>query len=128
MSLFGGCPSIAANWTLDMIRFNVLNPYPLPNVITTSLDAVSIMMYPIPASWTTNGTSYPGGKVLSSVDKDFIGKRYPFDQQPPNGTITLRKGQVDTLLMLYQKRLDDFNTTTALLKQNNELMKKYFGR
>lgn len=116
------------NWTLDMIRFNVLNPYPLPNVITTSLDAVSIMMYPIPASWTTNGTSYPGGKVLSSVDKDFIGKRYPFDQPPSTGTVTLRKGQVDTLLMLYQKRLDDFNTTTALLKQNNELMKKYFGR
>jgi len=116
------------NWTIDMIKFNVLNPYPLPNVITTSLDATSIMMYPIPSTWTTNGASYSGGDNISAVDKDFIGKRYPFDQQPSTGTVTLRKGQVDTLIMNYQKRLDAFNANTALLKQHNELMKKYLGR
>lgn len=116
------------NWTKEMIDFNVLNPYPLPNVITTSLDKLSIMMYPFPASWTLDGFSSTGALVLSDVDKDFIGKRYPFSQPPTTGTITLRKGQVDTLLIQYNLLLQSFNATTAEMNKTNELTKKTLGR
>lgn len=116
------------NWTVEMIRFNVLNPYPLPNVITTAMDAKSIMMYPIPASWTTNGFSSQGGMVISAVDKDFVGKRYPFSQPPTTGNITLRKGQVDTLLIQYNLLIQSFDATTKELQKTNDLTKKTLGR
>lgn len=116
------------NWTVDMIKFNVLNPYPLPNVITTALDKTSIMMYPIPSTWTLDGFSTPGGKVISSVDKAFIGARYPFSQPPTTGSVTLRKGQVDTLLIQYQRVLSKFDSVTLEMNRMNEATKKAFGR
>jgi len=116
------------NWTEDMIRYNVLNPYPLPNVITTALDKASIMMYPIPATWTLDGFTTPGGRVISDVDKKFIGERYPFAQPPTTGSVTLRKGQVDTLLSEMDARLKAFEQDAANLKRSNDLMKRYLGR
>jgi hypothetical protein len=88
------------NWSIDVIRFNVLNPYPPGNVITTSMDAKSIMMYPIPARWTTNGFSTIGGTEISPDDAAFIQSIYPFVAPPVDGSVTLPKSQVDSIVRL----------------------------
>ena len=116
------------NWTVAMIEFNVLNPYPLPNVITTALDKSSVMMYPIPATWTLDGFSSTGGKVISAVDKDFIALRYPFSQPPTTGTVTLRAGQIDTLLAGQRAALNLLDSTTAAVKKSDANLRKALGR
>lgn len=116
------------NWTEDMIRYNVLNPYPLPNVITTAMDKLSIMMYPIPASWTLDGFTTPGGLVISDVDQKFISERYPFSQPPTTGDITLRKGQVDTLILQLDKMNASFNAASTDVKKANDLTRSILGR
>lgn len=121
----GGPPN---NWSKEMIDFNVLNPYPLPNVITTALDKVSIMHYPIPARWTLDGYSSPGGQVISEVDKAFISARYPFTQPPTTGSVTLSKDQVDALIRdadATKRALDSL--MTAWTRQNTNL-RKAIGR
>lgn len=65
-------------WSYDMIKHNVLDRYQSSEVEASPVDSKSVMMYPIPASWTLNGVGYSGGEELSQVDKDFIGMIYPF--------------------------------------------------
>lgn len=115
-------------WSTAMIDFNVLNPHSPANVITTALDKESIMMYSIPARWTTNGFSSPGGQVISTVDASFVGTVYPFTQPPVTGNVTLRKGQVDTLLLNQKNLLVTFAETTRQLNAQNALIIKYLGR
>lgn len=64
------------NWSIDQIEFNVLEPASATVVVATTMDEKSIMMYPIPASWTTDGTSTGFNSDLSPVDKTFIHKQY----------------------------------------------------
>lgn len=104
-------------WSEDMIRYNVLNPYPLPNVITTAIDKKSIMMYPIPSTWTLDGFTTPGGLVISDVDKKFIGERYPFAQPPTTGTIQVRKGQIDTLVRRLDSLKTEYENTDKAIRQ-----------
>lgn len=89
------------NWSAAMIEYNVLNAYPLPNVITTALDQWSVMMYPIPARWTLDGKSYQGGEMISDADAAFIAQRYPFPEEP--NTVTLTAEQFDTLTNIIEK-------------------------
>jgi serralysin len=65
------------NWTLDVIERNMFQPYANNEVNTTPLDAHSIMMYPIPPSWTTDGASVGLNTELSQTDKSFIKEQYP---------------------------------------------------
>lgn len=65
------------NWSLDTIEHNMFEPYAKNEVNGTGLDSKSIMMYPIPASWTTNGFSVGLNSDLSSADKKFIHSQYP---------------------------------------------------
>jgi serralysin len=67
------------NWDEETIRHNVLDHYD-PDVVTASnVDSKSIMMYPIPASWTLDGFSAGLNADLSDTDVDFIRKAYPQD-------------------------------------------------
>ncbi|MET1085907.1 MAG: M12 family metallopeptidase [Arthrobacter sp.] len=66
------------SWTPEVIENNIFRKYDPSEVHTTSTDATSIMMYPIPASWTTDGFSAGLNKDLSSTDKDFIRTAYPW--------------------------------------------------
>lgn len=60
------------NWTDEQIRTNVLNKYN-PNAVTaTEVDKDSIMMYPIPASWTDGTFSADLNNELSQKDEDLI--------------------------------------------------------
>jgi hypothetical protein len=64
------------NWSVEEIEFNVLTPASPADVAATAMDANSIMMYPIPASWTTDGFSAGFNSDLSEKDKQFIHDQY----------------------------------------------------
>jgi hypothetical protein len=51
--------------------------YALKEVIATAVDATSIMMYPIPKSWTTDGFSAGLNSQLSPTDEALIANQYP---------------------------------------------------
>ena len=64
-------------WPLSAIESNVFYRYSRAVTQFTALDPNSIMMYPIPKAFTTNGLSVPGGKTLTQSDIDFIQQQYP---------------------------------------------------
>jgi serralysin len=63
-------------WSVEEIEFNVLKPAAPEDVDATTMDRQSIMMYPIPLSWTTNGFSTGFNSDLSDTDNKFIRKQY----------------------------------------------------
>lgn len=65
------------NWTLAQIENNMFRQFEAAETNFTTLDPQSIMMYPIPAKWTTNGFSVGTNATLSDTDKTFIRKQYP---------------------------------------------------
>lgn len=66
------------NWDMDQIKTNVLNHYDPDAVISTPVDKDSIMMYPIPQSWTNDGFSADLNTGLTDDDKHLIQQVYPF--------------------------------------------------
>lgn len=64
------------SWSVEEIEFNVLNPASPDDVAATAMDPTSIMMYPIPASWTEDGSSTGFNSDLSNIDQKFIRKQY----------------------------------------------------
>jgi serralysin len=68
-------------WTPEMVEFNIFSVYNQPDVVFDTFDKESIMMYPIPVAWTTNGFTTGWNKQLSSDDKVFIAAQYPKPRQ-----------------------------------------------
>ena len=64
------------DWDLATIQHNMFDAYPPNEIAGTRLDKNSIMMYPIPASWTTDGFSSGFNNELSPQDKIFIRQQY----------------------------------------------------
>lgn len=64
------------NWDPATIERNMFQPIAKSESNFTKLDAKSIMMYPLPASWTTNGFSVGLNSDLSATDKSFIKQQY----------------------------------------------------
>lgn len=71
------------NWDLATIEHNIFAAYSQDQLNSTQLDKFSIMMYRIPARWTTNGFSTEFNQVLSAVDQEFIGadENYPLGDE-----------------------------------------------
>jgi serralysin len=65
------------NWDQATIDNNMFRFYPPSDVVATDVDGKSIMMYPIPKSWTTNGFSAGMNGELSDKDKTLIRSCYP---------------------------------------------------
>jgi serralysin len=65
------------NWDEATIRFNVLDRYDPEDTTGTNVDPYSIMMYPIPATWTNDGFSAGFNDDLSDTDREFIQGAYP---------------------------------------------------
>jgi len=65
------------NWSVDQIEFNMFHPFSVQETNATPLDKDSIMMYPIPASWTLDGFSAGLNTDLSPIDRQFIRTQYP---------------------------------------------------
>lgn len=64
------------NWPLDVIEHNIFEPYAKAETNFTEVDPQSIMMYPIPAHWTTDGFSAALNNGLSTLDRQFIREQY----------------------------------------------------
>jgi serralysin len=64
-------------WSLEVIEANMFEPYGKLETNFTELDPASIMMYPIPARWTTDGFSTGLNTDLSPMDRQFIREQYP---------------------------------------------------
>lgn len=65
------------NWDLQTIEHNMFEQYPSNEIAGTKLDWHSIMLYPIPKSWTLDGKSAGLNNGLSQEDRNFIAKQYP---------------------------------------------------
>jgi len=65
------------NWDLATIEHNMFEPAEADETNFTDVDGDSIMMYPIPATWTTDGFSVGLNTDLSATDKQFIHEQYP---------------------------------------------------
>lgn len=65
------------NWTQAQIENNMFRRFEQAETNFTALDPKSIMMYPVPAKWTTNGFSVGSNPTLSETDKKFIRQQYP---------------------------------------------------
>lgn len=66
------------SWDDATIENNMFKKYAPGAVTATDTDAKSIMMYPIPARWTTDGFSAALTGELSDTDKQFIRGAYPW--------------------------------------------------
>jgi serralysin len=64
------------NWGPETIENNIFKRYDPAELTSTPVDRLSIMMYPIPASWTTDGFSAGFNRELSDVDKEFVRDAY----------------------------------------------------
>jgi hypothetical protein len=65
-------------WTEEEIELNIFEPYDRRETNYSNFDPQSIMIYPIPASWTRNGVAYPLDRTLSATDREFIRRQYPW--------------------------------------------------
>jgi len=65
------------NWDLETIEHNIFHRYDPETLESTPVDPESIMMYPIPASWTLDGFSADLNDDLSAQDVEFIREAYP---------------------------------------------------
>lgn len=65
------------NWDKAKVDQNLFAIYDKDLTAHTTVDRDSIMMYPIPSAFTTNGYSVALNTDLSATDKAFIKKMYP---------------------------------------------------
>jgi hypothetical protein len=64
-------------WSRDVVERNLFKPFEEEETQFTEFDPDSIMVYPIPASWTLDGYSVDLNLDLSALDRDFIRTIYP---------------------------------------------------
>ena len=69
------------NWNVAQIEQNVFQRYGINQTNGSSFDPNSIMIYEIPARWTTNGYSVEAPEKLSSIDKQLAAYWYPKNTQ-----------------------------------------------
>ena len=65
-------------WDRETVNRNIFAIYDGATTNYTAYDPHSIMHYAIPSSLTIGGYSTPWNPVLSTVDKDFIKRLYPY--------------------------------------------------
>jgi hypothetical protein len=65
-------------WDQSTVEHNIFYKYNRRDVQSSALDQFSIMLYPIPESWTYGRFSSKWNNNLSDTDKAFISAMYPF--------------------------------------------------
>lgn len=65
------------NWTRKQVDHNIFDKYKKHDVRNTKFDPESIMQYPVPKEFTTDGSSIGYNYYLSDKDKKFIARVYP---------------------------------------------------
>lgn len=115
------------NWSIETIRFNVLDKLDPATVLTSPWDKTSIMHYNIRSTWTCNKVGIPGSGVISQADKDFIKLRYP-GIIPQTTDVTLTGAQIDNIVSLLNARQVEADTMAARLRRSNDQIKKNLKR
>lgn len=64
------------NWSREQIEQNMFQQFKNSEIFATLMDRASIMMYPIPASWTLDGMSIGFNSQLSEQDRKFVQDMY----------------------------------------------------
>jgi hypothetical protein len=64
-------------WDAAAIQANIFTQYDESQTQYSQFDPKSIMLYPLPQTWTHNTISFPKNTVLSHTDMQFIQKLYP---------------------------------------------------
>jgi len=70
-------------WDLETIEHNMFEKYSQSVIRGTTLDKLSIMLYAIPKTWTTDGFFSEPNEVLSATDKSFIGSANGYPKSTP---------------------------------------------
>jgi len=65
------------NWNQTTIDRNMFNAFAVHETNASQFDPNSIMLYPIPLSWTNNGFSTTFNTALSPLDIAFVQSQYP---------------------------------------------------
>jgi hypothetical protein len=65
------------SWDYQTIIWNVIKKYETDQIIGTEFDPKSIMLYPIPKEWTTNGFSSDFNTDISEKDIELLSSLYP---------------------------------------------------
>jgi hypothetical protein len=76
-------------WTELEVEQNIFEKYDAEQVQSSDFDRFSIMLYPIPASWTDGAFTSGWNSILSGTDQTFMTAMYPFHQ--PAGDIAAIK-------------------------------------
>jgi hypothetical protein len=66
-------------WDRAMVDHNIFELYSKDTTNYSAFDPLSIMIYAIPAQFTTNGQSFPSNTMLSATDRNYIAAWYPHD-------------------------------------------------
>ena len=122
------------SWDEQTIRHNVLNKYSNDQIRGTRFDEESIMLYSFPRHWTVNGFQARLNSVLSEIDKQFAGERYP--SAPTDEVVELevidttgvpgeiaRPGEED----LFRFNVDEPGNYTIETNGPTDLVMKLFG-
>lgn len=64
-------------WDCKTIQHNVFDHYDETQTQFTHFDPKSIMLYPLPDTWTLNGLAFSRNYTLSATDQAFIQQLYP---------------------------------------------------
>ncbi len=102
------------NWDPATIQHNLYDKYEVSQINGSDFDAVSVMLYSFPASWTLNGFHTDPNENLSGLDKTFAGLVYP-KAQGPSTTVELpvSEGHEAEIGQPAEEDLYTFNAATA---------------
>jgi hypothetical protein len=79
-------------WTKEQVDQNIFARFSWLSTNYSSFDRQSIMLYPVPKEFTTDGTEIPWNLELSAIDKQYASLFYPFPTPPPTARGILRTG------------------------------------
>ncbi|MBX3012118.1 MAG: hypothetical protein KF832_11460 [Caldilineaceae bacterium] len=65
------------NWSREQVEVNLFRTYAAELTQHSAFDPQSIMLYPIPAEFTTDGSSVGWNQTLSVVDRAYVAAWYP---------------------------------------------------
>lgn len=117
-------------WDENTIEWNIFRRYSEDKVQGTELDPMSIMMYPIPNSWTLNDFATQMNSNLSQVDIEFISSIYEFPPEEEDEYTPIEK--IATEVFLSKSDLHRLNEPTLVrlglllgLDVDERYLKKY---
>lgn len=103
-------------WSHADVDRNVFYKYSASETTASAFDSASIMEYPIPSGFTTDGFTVGWNRYLSSTDIDFIANAYPYSTL---STRSLETGTFNTMSIRSWQNPQSYNVGTFPLARQN---------